>query len=101
MNKQILVQLSDTIRIVRYDKLNVAVEQFTTGINNKTKEEVSSWKTISYHGSIKGALHSVLKFELLSDINTLMNLENMCEELHRGYSYVEKAIDDLKEVSNE
>ena len=80
------MKVTETLRIRQHDKLNVVLEEYTTGINPKTKEESSSWKTVGYYRNTRSALKSIL------DRDLLINLDE-CEDVRRYVKMFKKAND--------
>ena len=80
------MKVNETLRIRQHDKLNVVLEEYTSGINPKTKEESSSWKIVGYYRNTRSALKSIL------DRGLLINLDE-CEDVKQYMKMFKKAND--------
>lgn len=89
-----MIQITETIRIRKFDELNLVIEILKPVINKKTKEEKSEWKREGYYDSLKLALNGVLKKELLDIPEKNITIENVINEIKR----IEKSIINNKEI---
>jgi hypothetical protein len=83
-----MIQITDKIRIVRLDKLNLQLETLEE-VNKKDGTAAYEWKWNGYYGDLKSAIGGVLKHCLMElaneDIKTLSELieriDNIDKEL--------------------
>lgn len=69
------MQITEDLRVSRADDRNLALEQYTEGVNPKTKEPTASWKVIGYYGNVKHVLTAILDRELLVDVKAYDTIE--------------------------
>lgn len=55
-----MIQINDSVRITRLDKLNLQVETLETVVNPETKQERQEWKWQGYYGTLRSAFVGVL-----------------------------------------
>ena len=87
-----MIQITDEIRIVRLDKLNLQLEVLGDVTNPQTKEVRKEWKPKGYYGDLKSAIGGVLKHCLMElateEISTLSELieriDNIDKELKKA-----------------
>lgn len=56
-----MIQISDTVRIVRTDKYNLQIEEYRPVIEAKTKTKKYEWCRVGYYGNLKSAILGVIK----------------------------------------
>ena len=84
-----MIQINDKIRIVRFDKLNLELQEYRKKVDPKTKNERYDWCKVGYYGDLKSALGGTLKYCLMElttqEISTLSELieriDNIDKEL--------------------
>lgn len=73
-----MIQINDKIRIVRFDKLNLELQEYRKKVDPKTKNERCDWCRVGYYGDLKSAIGGVLKHCLMElateDVSTLSHL---------------------------
>lgn len=87
-----MIQISDKIRIVRFDKLNIELQEYRKKIDPKTKNERYDWCRVGYYGDLKSAIGGALKYCLMElafeDIKTLSEIveriDNIDKELKKA-----------------
>ena len=87
-----MIQINDKIRIVRFDKLNLELQEYRKKVDPKTKNERYDWCRVGYYGDLKSAIGGVLKHCLMElateDIKTLSELveriDNIDKELKKA-----------------
>jgi hypothetical protein len=84
-----MIQINDKIRIVRFDKLNLELQEYRKKVDPKTKNERYDWCRVGYYGDLKSAINGALKYCLMElateEIKTLSELieriDNIDKEL--------------------
>lgn len=87
-----MIQINDKIRIVRFDKLNLELQEYRKKVDPKTKNERYDWCRVGYYGDFKSAIGGALKYCLVElsteDITTLSELieriDNIDKELKKA-----------------
>lgn len=87
-----MIQITEKIRIVRFDKLNLELQEYRKKVDPKTKNERYDWCRVGYYGDLKSAINGVLKHCLMEisteEINTLSELieriDNIDKELKKA-----------------
>ena len=87
-----MIQINDKIRIVRFDKLNLELQEYRKKVDPKTKTERYDWCRVGYYGDLKSAINGALKYCLMElateDITTLSELieriDNIDKELKKA-----------------
>ena len=87
-----MIQINDKIRIVRFDKLNLELQEYRKKVDPKTKTERYDWCRVGYYGDLKSAINGALKYCLMElateDIKTLSELieriDNIDKELKKA-----------------
>ena len=87
-----MIQINDKIRIVRFDKLNLELQEYRKKVDPKTKNERYDWCRVGYYGDLKSAIAGALKYCLMElsneDITTLSELveriDNIDKELKKA-----------------
>ena len=73
-----MIKINDKIRIVRFDKLNLELQEYRKKVDPKTKNERYDWCKVGYYGDLKSAIGGALKYCLMElskeDIKTLSEL---------------------------
>lgn len=86
-----MIQITDKIRITRFDKLNLQLEVLEP-VNKKDGTVAYEWKWNGYYGDLKSAIGGALKYCLMElsteDIKTLSELveriDNIDKELKKA-----------------
>lgn len=93
-NEKLVVLTIDTVRVVKADELNYAIEKYT--INDKGE---GKWAFKGWAGSIKNALKIIVKREWLLDQASIENLQMHLEQVLAVEKRIDEAIDQAyKEV---
>ena len=87
-----MIQINDKIRIIRFDKLNLELQEYRKKVDHKTKNERYDWCRVGYYGDLKSAIGGALKYCLMElsteDITTLSELveriDNIDNELKKA-----------------
>lgn len=87
-----MIQINDKIRIVRFDKLNLELQEYRKKVDPKTKNERYDWCRVGYYGDLKSAINGALKYCLMGltteEISTLSELieriDNIDKELKKA-----------------
>lgn len=87
-----MIQINDKIRIVRFDKLNLELQEYRKKVDPKTKNERYDWCKVGYYGDLKSAINGALKYCLMElateEIKTLSELieriDNIDKELKKA-----------------
>lgn len=56
-----MIQISDTVRIVKMDKYNLQIEEYRPILDKKTKTVKYEWRGMGYYGNLKSAILGVIK----------------------------------------
>lgn len=79
-----IIALSDTWRVRRYDRMNFVVEELVT-IRPKGEPEREDWKRRGFYGSIESALRALPEHLSLSEaVTTWEQLTSAWDALIRG-----------------
>lgn len=91
-----MIQINDKIRIVRFDKLNLELQEYRKKVDPKTKNERYDWCRVGYYGDLKSAIGGVLKHCLMElateDIKTLSKLVERIDTIDKE---LKKAVERL------
>jgi hypothetical protein len=91
-----MIQINDKIRIVRFDKLNLELQEYRNKVDPKTKTERYDWCRVGYYGDLKSAINGVLKHCLMElateDITTLSELIERIDAIDKE---LKKAVEKL------
>ena len=68
--KKIILQIDDTIRIVKWDKFNLAIEQFQEVKDNRNNNSHFEWLWQGFYSTMKSALRGVLHHKLCGNETT-------------------------------
>lgn len=68
------MNITDTLRIRKYDDRNVVIEEYVTNINPKTQKEASNWKFKGFYPTARVALQAVIDKDMLSDVEEVKTL---------------------------
>ena len=87
-----MIQITDKIRIIRLDKVNLELQEYRKKIDPKTKNERYDWCGVGYYGDLKSAINGALKYCLMElateDITTLSELieriDNIDKEMNKA-----------------
>ena len=87
-----MIQINDKIRIVRFDKLNLELQEYRKKVDPKTKNERYDWCRVGYYGDLKSAINGALRYCLMElateEIKTLSELieriDNIDKELKKA-----------------
>ena len=91
-----MIQINDKIRIVRFDKLNLELQEYRKKVDPKTKTERYDWCRVGYYGDLKSAINGALKYCLMElateEIKTLSELVERIDTIDRE---LKKAVERL------
>lgn len=68
------MNITDTIRIRKYDDRNVVIEEYVTNVNPKTRKKTSHWKFKGFYPNVRVALQVALDKDMLSDVEEVKTL---------------------------
>ena len=88
-----MIQITDTLRIVKKDDLNLAIEKLETVISRKTKEPTLQWVHKGWYGDLKSALKGIVNkqlFDLADTETTLNNLIFQIDEINNNINKIIK-----------
>jgi hypothetical protein len=82
-----MIQINDKIRIVRFDKLNIELQEYRKKVDPKTKTERYDWCRVGYYGDLKSAIGGMLKYCLMQlsteEISDLSRLIERIDEIDK------------------
>ena len=82
-----MIQITDKIRIVRNDPLNLELQEYRKKVDPKTKSERYAWCRVGYYGDLKSAIGGVLKYCLMEltteEIATLSELVERIDNIDK------------------
>lgn len=91
-----MIQINDKIRIARFDKLNIELQEYRKKVDPKTKNERYDWCRVGYYGDLKSAIGGALKYCLMElsneDIKTLSELIERIDDIDKE---LKKAVEKL------
>lgn len=79
------MNITETLRVRRYDERNVVIEEYTTTVNPRTKEEASKWKLVGYYPTVSVAIQAILDKGMLIEheqIETLTAYQKAAQKQH-------------------
>ena len=68
------MNITNNLRIRKYDDRNVVIEEHVTNVNPKTQKEASSWKFKGFYPNARSALQAILDKDMLSDVEEVKTL---------------------------
>ena len=91
-----MIQINDKIRIVRFDKLNLELQEYRKKVDPKTKNERYDWCRVGYYGDLKSAINGVLK-HCLMELTTeeISSLSHLIERVDNIDKELKKAVEKL------
>lgn len=91
-----MIQINDKIRIVRFDKLNLELQEYRKKVDPKTKNERYDWCRVGYYGDLKSAINGALKY-LLMELATeeIPTLSELIERIDNIGKELKKAVEKL------
>ena len=91
-----MIQITDKIRIVRFDKLNLELQEYRKKVDPKTKNERYDWCRVGYYGDLKSAIGGVLK-HCLMELSTeeIKALSELVEQIDNIDNELKKAVEKL------
>lgn len=91
-----MIQINDKIRIVRFDKLNLELQEYRKKVDPKTKNERYDWCRVGYYGDLKSAIGGVLKHCLMELATAdIKNLSELVERIDNIDKELKKAVERL------
>lgn len=85
------------VKIQQHDDKNFTVLKKVSGINPRTKKEVTSWKIQGYYGTVRKALLSIIEKDVLVDLDTVETLRGYIEATQVQYRIVERLLEGADE----
>ena len=98
-----MIYISEKVRIVRLDGLNLQLEELAEVRNKKTGETRYEWKWHGYYGDLRSAFVGALNKQLfdLADGDIKKTLQTAVDEIDKCKANIAKALKELKENNNE
>ena len=91
-----MIQINEKIRIVRFDKLNLELQEYRKKVDPKTKTERYDWCRVGYYGDLKSAIGGVLKYLLMELSNEeITTLSELIERIDNIDKELKKAVEKL------
>lgn len=82
-----MIQINDKIRIVRFDKLNLELQEYRKKVDPKTKTERYDWCRVGFYGDLRSAIGGALKYCLMElsteEISGLSRLIERVDEIDK------------------
>lgn len=91
--KEIILQVSDTVRIIQSDRINVEVQRLETNYLPRKKEEVSNYQFKGFYSTVVAALKGIQHKELLVDYSDIKTLSQYLAEIKLANEMVLDALD--------
>lgn len=95
-----MIYITEKLRIVRLDGLNLQLEELCEVRNKKTSETRYEWKWHGYYGDLRSALMGALNKQLfdLADGEIKKTLQTAIDEIDKARTQIEKSVKELKEL---
>lgn len=90
-----MIQITDTLRIVKKDALNLAIEQLQTVKNTKTKENTLKWVHKGWYSNLKSALKGIVNKQLFDLVDTETTLNNLIFQIDEINNNINKIIKEI------
>ena len=74
--RKVILQIDDKLRIVKWDKLNLAIEQFQEVKDKKNESTRTEWVWQGFYSTMKSALRGVLHHKLF-DSKTTQTIQDL------------------------
>ena len=91
-----MIQINNKIRIARFDKLNLELQEYRKKVDPKTKTERYDWCRVGYYGDLKSAIGGALRYCLMElateDISILSELIERIDTIDKE---LKKAVEGL------
>ncbi len=68
------MNITNNLRIRKYDDRNVVIEEYVTNVNPKTRKETSHWKLKGFYSNARNALQAIIDKDMLSDVEEVKTL---------------------------
>ena len=93
-----MIYISEKVRIVRLDGLNLQLEELAEVRNKKTGETRYEWKWHGYYGDLRSAFMGALNKQLfdIADGETKKTLETAVGEIDKARERIVKTLDEIK-----
>lgn len=82
-----MIQINEKIRIVRFDKLNLELQEYRKKVDPKTKNERYDWCRVGFYGDLRSAIGGMLKYCLMQlsteEIKTLSELVERIDNIDK------------------
>jgi hypothetical protein len=82
-----MIQINDKVRIVRFDTLNLELQEYRKKVCPKTKNERYDWCRVGFYGDLKSAIGGMLKYCLMQlsteEISDLSRLIERIDEIDK------------------
>lgn len=89
--RKVILQIDDKLRIVKWDKLNLAIEQFQEVKDKKNENTRTEWVWQGFYSTMKSALRGVLHHKLF-DSETTQTIQDLIVKINA----LEQRFKDLK-----
>ena len=91
-----MIQINDKIRIVRFDKLNLELQEYRKKVDPKTKSERYDWCRVGYYGDLKSAINGALRYCLMElATEEISYLSQLIERIDNIDKELKKAVEKL------
>ena len=91
-----MIQINEKIRIVRFDKLNLELQEYRKKVDPKTKNERYDWCRVGYYGDLKSAINGALKYCLMElATEEISSLSHLIERIDNIDKELKKAVERL------
>ena len=95
-----MIYISEKVRIVRLDGLNLQLKELAEVRNKKTGETRYEWKWHGYYGDLRSAFVGALNKQLfdIADGDIKKTLQTAVDEIDKARTQIEKSVKELKEL---
>ena len=91
-----MIKINDKIRIVRFDKLNLELQEYRKKVDPKTKTERYDWCRVGYYGDLKSAINGALRYCLMElSTENISTLSELIERIDNIDKELKKAVERL------
>ena len=91
-----MIQINDKVRIVRFDKLNLELQEYRKKVDPKTKNERYDWCRVGYYGDLMSAIGGALKYCIMELSNEeITTLSQLVERIDNIDKELKKAVEKL------
>jgi hypothetical protein len=91
-----MIQINEKIRIVRFDKLNLELQEYRKKVDPKTKNERYDWCRVGYYGDLMSAMGGALRYCLMElATEEISSLSQLIERIDNIDKELKKAVEKL------